>query len=235
MPRGGKKLRNKKKNGLTKEVRVTNAALDNREFGKLNICRFPGVGFPDQLRCTLKYQESGVSFTSSVTPAAQVFRINSMFDPDLSGGGHQPNGFDQLNVVYGQYCVMASKVRCEIANLGTIPAFVAGCYSDVNLSTIPAEALGEARWSKSFTIGPTTGMGIKNYDFPTLDISNLMGEIGMNSDPNTYTGVGTNPTDPAYFIFKLASMDNVTNANVIVNFTLWFDVWFKELTPFTES
>ena len=44
-------------------------------------------------------------------------RLNSLFDPNLSGLGHQPRGFDQLMAVYEKYTVVAAKITvCYVSN-----------------------------------------------------------------------------------------------------------------------
>lgn len=47
---------------------------------------------------------SGVGFVYS-------YRGNSLFDPDFTGTGHQPYGFDQLSALYHSYRVYGSKIR----------------------------------------------------------------------------------------------------------------------------
>lgn len=39
-----------------------------------------------------------------------VFRGNSVYDPNFTGGGHQPTGYDQWTAFYLNYCVYASKI-----------------------------------------------------------------------------------------------------------------------------
>lgn len=228
--------KNRPKQPVSKAVATIDGALQVREFGKVDVCRFPGVGFPDQLRCVLKYVEHGIAFTGSPTPAAQVFRINSLFDPDLTSTGHQPNQFDQLSALYGQYCVMAARVLVEFQNEGTAFTKLVMVYSDVNTSTQSTENLAEARWARETYAAPAlNGRSLVRYTMPTVDISMLQGEKNMNSDPNVYAGIGSNPVDPAYFIFKCSAGDSVTNVTGHCDFTLWFNCWFKELTPVTES
>lgn len=43
--------------------------------------------------------------TSGVFGAEQVFRLNSQFDPNKTGGGHQPYGRDTFETIYGRYKV----------------------------------------------------------------------------------------------------------------------------------
>lgn len=67
--------------------------------------------------CTkLRYFWSG-----SIDPAgvavvgAQVFRSNSLYDPDYSGAGNQPRGFDQLIALYTRFQVIGAKIVVRFA------------------------------------------------------------------------------------------------------------------------
>ncbi len=42
---------------------------------------------------------------TSYTGSEYVFRLNSLYDPDLTGTGHQPYGFDQFAALYSRYKV----------------------------------------------------------------------------------------------------------------------------------
>jgi hypothetical protein len=217
-------------------ARGIRSALRADQAWKLESCRFPGIGFPDQLKCVLKYKENGISFTASPTPAAQVYRINSLFDPNLTGTGHQPSYFDQLAAVYGQYCVVASRMKCQIFNEGTVEVTAALVYSDVNTSTQTVENLEEARWSRSAQLGiQNSGSSVRDLDGGVILLPTLMGEKDLNTDPNQYANVTTNPVDVGFGIFKIAAVDGITNVKAIVNFELEFDIIFKELTPIAES
>lgn len=45
-----------------------------------------------------------------VTPAFHFFRANSIYDPDQTGVGHQPRGFDQIMPMYTHFTVIKSKI-----------------------------------------------------------------------------------------------------------------------------
>lgn len=64
----------------------------------------------------LKYcDESSGNITSSTgVPHQQVFRLNSIYDPDLTGTGHQPVGRDQLATLYDKYRVFAVSYSVEV-------------------------------------------------------------------------------------------------------------------------
>lgn len=67
-------------------------------------------GFPDKKLVRLRY-----STVISLNPAAgsltsYKFSCNGMYDPDVSGAGHQPMGFDEWMSVYRRYTVLGSKI-----------------------------------------------------------------------------------------------------------------------------
>jgi len=55
----------------------------------------------------LKYAQSfqRTTGTAGVFGTEQVFNLNSLFDPDSTGAGHQPYGFDALALQYRRYMV----------------------------------------------------------------------------------------------------------------------------------
>lgn len=78
-----------------------------------NITRVFGndYGFPDKLRTRLRYCDQ---FQMGTTVNQWVYRFNSLYDPDLSGVGHQPRYFDQLcasNGIYSRYRVLGAKAK----------------------------------------------------------------------------------------------------------------------------
>jgi len=83
----------------------------------------------------MKYSENVISALSQYR-----FRLNGLFDPNLTGGGHQPHGFDQLATIYNRYRVIGCsytvyaipqtgsntiRVACLPANESVVPTGVA--------------------------------------------------------------------------------------------------------------
>jgi len=79
----------------------------------------PLGGFPSKHVARLKYvdliQLSPTALGSAV-PTFKHFRANSLYDPDYSGIGHQPRGFDELSAIYDHYCVIGSKIKVFFEN-----------------------------------------------------------------------------------------------------------------------
>lgn len=62
------------------------------------------------------YYQGSIDPGAAGTVSANVFRANSVYDPDLTGAGNQPRGFDQLMNLYENFQVIGSKVVCRYAS-----------------------------------------------------------------------------------------------------------------------
>lgn len=65
---------------------------------------------PDRLRVPLKYDQRIVITSTVGALVTQIYRGNSCYDPDYTGGGQQPVGFDQWSAFYASYMCYASKI-----------------------------------------------------------------------------------------------------------------------------
>ncbi len=105
-----KNKKNKNKNGLAR-------AYSQFLSQNMTIVNNPTFGFISP-RClsTFKYNEV-VDLSAATTVGAQyVFKLNGMFDPNTTGTGHQPYGFDQMLNIYQRYCVIRAKYTIIVAN-----------------------------------------------------------------------------------------------------------------------
>lgn len=72
---------------------------------------------PNKMVAKLRYASVHDLTWGSVTEYSDyVFRANSLYDPDLTGGGHQPRGFDQYMSMYDHYTVVGSKITVTFSN-----------------------------------------------------------------------------------------------------------------------
>lgn len=84
--------------------------------------RNPDYGYPDKLVTKLRYVDVVNLTAAGITVGSNVFRMNSLFDPDLSGVGHQPMYYDQFcgavgSAPYSRYRVLSSKITCRFTML----------------------------------------------------------------------------------------------------------------------
>lgn len=103
-----------------KQIRQTVRRRKNRNFVKLN--PRAGLPLPPRLRTTLTYCGEHVS-TGGGTATLSNFQyaLNSVYDPYVTAGGHQPMGFDQLMSLY-QFCRVISAKVTVLGSPGTSSA-----------------------------------------------------------------------------------------------------------------
>jgi len=76
------------------------------------IVKFPRTIVPFATYTTLKYCEGAINIDPAIVSSnAYVFRCNDLYDPNYTGTGHQPTGFDQLMALYNKFVVYASKIK----------------------------------------------------------------------------------------------------------------------------
>lgn len=71
------------------------------------------LNFPQSMKTTLRYTER-IEFTPASTSVQQFrFMGNGVYDPNVTGTGHQPRGFDQFMEVYQKFTVVASQCTVQ--------------------------------------------------------------------------------------------------------------------------
>lgn len=77
------------------------------------------VVLPDRYTCVVKYaQEFDLEPATATGSDVHVFRANSLYDPDKTGGGHQPYGFDQLCLMFNHFVVVGAQITVQALTNG---------------------------------------------------------------------------------------------------------------------
>jgi len=181
-------------------------------------------------RTTLKYSDVQViSNTVGSGFTTWVLRPNSVFDPDLTGVGHQPLRFDQLAAMFQQYRVRGATIR-GIFSVGEVsisasslgPWRVTITKSKTN-STLPGT--GTDQYTCAEMEGSTTGI-MTTQEKLTLYNNFDWRETGINNIEELNTDVGSNPAVPFYWIVSVFNQGNVAATNTLFNLDVTFDVEF---------
>lgn len=75
-----------------------------------------------RLRTILKYSEN--LQPTGISLYEYLFNLNSLFDPNRTGVGHQPLGYDQLTPLYGRYRVWKVWYDIEWINTTSDPSII---------------------------------------------------------------------------------------------------------------
>jgi len=94
------------------------------------------------------------TFTSSGTaPYTYVYSHNSCYDPDVTGVGHQPRGYDEWVRFYGRYHVHACKAEIFVTNQSAYSIICVLVPSAQNTSALATPEHGaELPYSKVMTV-----------------------------------------------------------------------------------
>jgi hypothetical protein len=89
--------------------------------GNLAISYFSPDPFPPSVRKQLRYCENYqlAVGTAGICGTEVTLALNSLYDPNLSGTGHQPYGFDQMAALYTKYRVDSVNVKVEFTTPGS--------------------------------------------------------------------------------------------------------------------
>lgn len=72
------------------------------------------AGFPDKLQMKLRYVETIAVSTTGASLTTHQWRCNGLYDPYVTGTGHQPLYFDQLMGMYNHYVVQGSRATFHL-------------------------------------------------------------------------------------------------------------------------
>lgn len=166
--------------------------------------------FPNKNLFRLRYCET-VSLNAGVGAIAyHLFSANGIYDPNISGTGHQPYGYDTIAGIYNHYEVIGSKITVMFQSEGTTPILGGGIVGiglkdDTTVET-NWETVREAKNAITRYI---------NYDKMAM-VKNWFSKrkIFQRNTSDTIALFGANPTDQAYYqVFVTSS--NVGNPDAV--------------------
>jgi hypothetical protein len=167
---------------------------------------------------TLSYT-THVAMPTGAAWADYMFCINSCFDPDFTGVGHQPRFFDQLCTAGGPYsdyrvlwCDMEVTVGMTAETLGTqVPIEVA------LVPTVVSSALTAANWPMEMP-GASRAKVTGGYQEPAVLRQRFFPNEILGFPPVDYTtdescaaNYGNSPGNATYAHVFAASLDGSTN------------------------
>jgi len=162
----------------------------------------------------MRYQDVRV-LTSDGTPGIfgteQTFRLNSLFDPDLTNTGHQPYGYDQVTPFYGSYLVEEAKIEVEFSGSNSNSLFAALTVQSGQNTTSLAGSLLSFGLERQSILGKALPIDGRNV-WRHVEVIPIHKVVGLTKaehlgDPNYRALVGANPASQVYF--RLAVADPV--------------------------
>lgn len=226
---GRKKLvkRGKKRKGTRFRPWTSNLALSTQSFP---------IG--RRFKTTLRYCDQPIIISGSAAgiPGSRVFSMNGVYDPDITGVGHQPLGFDQLVVMYDYCTVLAARATVKfISKDSTNRSLVGLSLLSTNSTPTDAREIIENGNTKFDFIGREIDW--KNGS--TLSIgsttASFLGRKVVLGEDALHCTASSNPTDQYYLHVWTAPDASVDQANVQAVVVIEYDVVFHEPKPLALS
>ncbi len=213
------KKRRQNRNDVVKEI-TANWVIQSYGPQKL-------IGFQNNwLRTTLKYVQTVAFSVSAGTYAENQFRANSVFDPDLTGTGGQPLGFDTISPIFQKYRVNHFGFEVQMLSLSLsykgVCVVINGAESPTTYDEICEYPRAQQR-GIGFNGCPTA------YFQGQVLLSQLNGKSqdSYHIDDLTSSTVSTNPSEAINFHVGILN-ENVSTITLNVTCTMYYDVIFYD-------
>lgn len=149
--------------------------------------------------------------------ATYSYRANSLYDPDFTGTGHQPIGFDQLMNFYNHYTVLGSRLKVTFVATGSNPLTGAAIVGIELSGSSPATTAindlyeqGRSRM-KIMTNANADQKVVVNHN---LSVKKFLGQNPLDEDANAGTAAA-NPTEVIFFHVFATGIDTTTDPGQI--------------------
>lgn len=167
-------------------------------------------------RATFVYAERFSRTAGAVNPANYVFSCNGLYDPNITGIGHQPRGFDQLMALYDHYVVIGARISVMYVNRdGSNPQLCTVRVLDTPTPTTTIENLMENRYLKGAIAGvANNGSACGSLDL-AVNPNEFLGRSKPLADPDVKGNTSANPTEQCYFHISTCATDLVSTVGVV--------------------
>jgi len=178
------------------------------------------------------YSESSIDQTHATTAQNYFFSANGIYDPNITGTGHQPMGFDTMMAYYSQATVVRSTLTLQAYNNSTtVPARVWLSLSPDTTAITDTTEIVENGLLKHVDLN-TTGRNRLGVISLGCDVAKYFGRQrgrGILNDVNLFSTAAANPVDQVYFnITSSGILATSGTYNITFQAFLSYDVVFWE-------
>lgn len=158
------------------------------------------------------------------------FRASDVFDPNATGGGHQPYGHDTYQTLYQKYIVVSSKISVKFWSTGvtanTSCANVGILLKDNNNAETNLTLWMERPNTSFKTLGPVTGPNSYQQLSKTFNAKKFFSLKDIKDNVDAYgSDFGDTPPDVAYYQIVVAPAQSTLDiSNVYMTVVIDYNV-----------
>lgn len=224
MPKPKRTFRRKRVMKRRKFIRRRKTVMVNRALQPI----------PQRQIVRMKYSDNKL-ITSLGGPATYVFNMNSIFDPDRTGIGHQPYGHDTFQTLYNRYRVIkcsynisAIDTNGKYIQFGVIP-------SNESLSFTSISQAAENPRFRYMTQAPNAGLKVLKG---TAYLPSIVGrnKFQYMADDRYQAQFSNNPGELALLTLYAQTLSGASdNMSIAFNVTLTYTVELFDLINLPQS
>ena len=187
-------------------------------------------------RTKLTYYDVATISTGAGAAGTRVYSTNGLYDPDITGTGHQPMPFDQLMLSFEHYVVTRAKMIVSFkATSTTNTTAVAISLNSGTTAITDYQRLAENGVLVRDRLGmyPYEG-SIKALSLP-CDVAKFGGVRTLRDNPSYEGSVAANPTEQSYFHISAWNPDTVSSIDVICEIWIEYEAIFREPRKNSQS
>ena len=200
----------------------------------------PGVdgkvifGFPRTIITKLRYCDYGKITASSGARALNIFSANGIYDPDITGVGHQPLYRDQWAAIYSHYVVIGSKITVTFNSNQTTNQLVGIRGEDDSTVTSTVTTLMEGNNSVWAIVSQNAGGHNQKTLTMTFEPNENIG-VDAKSDGYSTVPVGQNANEAWNYAVWCAAVDGSSTSEVEYAVEIDYTIKLAELADISQS
>lgn len=196
---------------------------------EVNVGKTP---IPRQLRNTLKYCQIVTITVNASGIGSTVLSCNGLYDPNITGAGHQPLYYDQMVALYNHYRVTASRLEVQFIpqSSQTFMGYIVQ-DDDTSLNAGAGYVFAERTGSKKACISS----GIKNPSIKDSWSAKKVFPGDANSNDQLQGSSTSNPTEQTYWHVCVDGGTNMVSVTVQAWVFMEFDILWDEWVSVAES
>lgn len=212
-----------KKKAAAKKFAAKKRGGRRRGYKTINVVGKSVNPIPQRYICKMKYADT-ISL-GTATSGSYEFNLNSVFDPNRTGVGHQPYGHDQLATLFNRYRVIGCSYHVSFPSVTSTIQYACFPANEIVAFSSVAEMREQPRARYAVQMSGGSPKTVSGY----VSIPSLMGRTKAQymADDRFQAAVGANPLEQAILNIRAASVNEGSvelTGVVTLEYTVeWFD------------
>jgi len=185
--------------------------------------------FPVRTKKMLRYSDSFQVATGAFVAGNYVYSANGLYDPNITGTGHQPMGFDQIMLYYNHYVCTKARITVKFRNQDADDTVTVGIrlHASPTPNTDPFQIMesGQCVSEKLLQSGVA---GSACTLTASMDIAKFAGKKFLVDDNDQAGTISANPNEQSYFHVFAYNNESINVVNWFMEVVIDYEAWFIE-------